>query len=1287
MRIKIRNFLIFFNNWFLSFLNSNEYNPKPCFMTNNLFKFFLVMLISVCGVVNGLHAQAPVITSFTPISAKPGDVVTITGTGFNTTPANNIVFFGATRATVTAATGTSVTATVPSGATYAPITLLNTGTSLAAYSLSNFTPTYSPTKTTITTTDFATKVDFSTGSSPNSVAIGDLDGDGKPDLVVANSGSNTVSVYLNTATSGSINTSSFAPKVDFVTGLGNGLGPTSVIIGDLDGDGKPDLAIANFSGNAVTILRNTASSGSIGTGSFAARVDFIVSSPYSLAIGDLDGDGKPDLAVASYSSNTVSILRNTSISGSIDASSFAAKVGFTTGTGPINVAIGDLDGDGKPDLAVANNTSGSVSILRNTATIGSIGVSSFAAKQDFTSGTQTYFLTIGDLDGDGKPDLAVANQSSGTISLFRNTSTSGSFGAGSFASKVDFTCTGSVSVAIADLDGDGKPDLVATSNSNTLSVFRNIATNGSIGTSSFAAKVDFATGTAPTSVAIGDVDGDGRPDLVAANNGSFTVSVLRNTSNNADLSALTISTGVLSPTFDAATIAYTSNVGNATTSVTVTPTQADINATIQVRVNGGTYATVLSGSASSALPLNVGANTVDVTVTAQNGLTVKTYTITITRAQVPVITSFTPISAKPGDVVTMTGTGFNTTPANNIVFFGATRATVTAATGTSVTATVPSGATYAPITLLNTGTSLAAYSLSNFTPTYSPSKTTITSTDFAAKVDFTTGSIPYLVAIGDLDGDGRPDLAVVNSVTNSVSIYRNTASSGSIGSGSFAAKVDFTMGNGPRSVAIGDLDGDGKPDLVVASTNSNTVSILRNTSTNGSINSSSFAAKVDFATGSGPTSVTIGDLDGDGKPDLAVTNIFPNSVSVLRNTSTAGSIGTGSFAASVDFTTGNSPISVAIGDLDGDGKPDLAVTNFNSNTVSVLRNTATVGSIDPSSFAAKVDYTTGVNPYLVAIGDLDGDGKPDLAVANGNSNTVSILRNTANNGSIGASSFAAKVDFATGTSPTSVAIGDVDGDGKPDLAVTNFNSNTVSVLRNIATSGSIHPSSFATKVDYTTGVTPLLVAIGDLDGDGKPDLAVVNNNVNTVSILRNTDIVVLPVTIIDVKAFIKDKGVQVEWKTANEQNLAVYEVEKSSDGINFKKVGTVNPTGTTNYSWFDANPNEGNNYYRLKLLDFNGSFKYTKVVLEKIYKDKNQFIITGNPIKNKTINLKLENVDKGTYYVIVYNEIGQQIANKTVVHNGGSDLQTINLANAQKGTYQVIIEGNSFKENKTIIVE
>lgn len=343
----------------------------------------------------------------------------------------------------------------------------------------------------------------------------------------------------------------------------------------------------------------------------------------------------------------------------------------------------------------------------------------------------------------------------------------------------------------------------------------------------------------------------------------------------------------------------------------------------------------------------------------------------------PTITAFTPQSGQVGTSVTITGTGFNPTPTNNLVVFGATAANVIASTASQLTVTVPTGATYAPIMVLNTATGLLGYSQSNFTPTFSPSKGTIAASDFNPKVDFATGSTPLSIAIGDLDGDGKADLAVANG-GNSISVLLNTSSAGDV---SYAAKVDFGTGmtNAPRYIAIGDLDGDGRADLAVATNGTNNVLVFRNT---GSVGNVSFAEKVDLATGITPFSVSIGDLDGDGRADLAVANYESHTISVFRNTGSAGSV---SFEAKVDFTTSTNPYSVSIGDLDDDGKVDLAVTNGGSNSVSVFRNTSITGSI---SFEAKVDFATGNAPTSVSIGDLDGDGKADLAVSNVVNNTI-----------------------------------------------------------------------------------------------------------------------------------------------------------------------------------------------------------------------------------------------------------------------------------------------------------
>jgi len=179
----------------------------------------------------------------------------------------------------------------------------------------------------------------------------------------------------------------------------------------------------------------------------------------------------------------------------------------------------------------------------------------------------------------------------------------------------------------------------------------------------------------------------------------------------------------------------------------------------------------------------------------------------------------------------------------------------------------------------------------------------------------------------------------------------------------------------------------------------------------------------------------------------------------------------------------------------------------------------------------------------------------------------------------------------------------------------------------------------------------------------------------------------LPVTITSFKAFQKTTGIQVEWNTQNEINLYSYEVEKSNNSSNFTKAGTVIATGLSTYHWFDANPTNGNNYYRLKMIDKDGSFKYSSIVNVKIGGIKNVFAVAGNPINNNTLVLQMENVEKGNYAVSIYNSIGQQMMNRTIVHEGGSSTQTLYLGTISAGTYQLSIISKNVKTTKTIVVE
>jgi VCBS repeat protein/FG-GAP repeat protein len=351
-----------------------------------------------------------------------------------------------------------------------------------------------------------------------------------------------------------------------------------------------------------------------------------------------------------------------------------------------------------------------------------------------------------------------------------------------------------------------------------------------------------------------------------------------------------------------------------------------------------------------------------------------------------------------------------------------------------------------------------------------PETGTIT-VSFAPATNFGVGPNPYSVAIGDLNRDGKLDLAVANG-TSTVTVLLGT------GTGAFGGATAFAVGHTPTSVAIGDLNGDGIPDLAAANSSSNTVSVLLGTGTG------AFGANMDFAAEITPYSVAIGDLNRDGIPDLAVANYGSATVSVLVGT------GGGAFGPATNFAVGTNPSAVAIGDLNRDGIPDLAVANNASNTVSVLLGTGT------GAFGVATNFAVGVTPVAVAIGDLNGDLTPDLVTGNF-SHTVSVLLgSTITPGTFGA---ATNVAEGTDTNPSSVAIGDLNRDGTPDLAVANGGNATVSVL--VGTGG----GAFGPATNFAVGTNPSSVAIGDLNNDGKLDLAVVNRNGPSVSILLADD--------------------------------------------------------------------------------------------------------------------------------------------------------------------------------------
>ncbi|GLH73780.1 hypothetical protein GETHLI_22820 [Geothrix limicola] len=346
------------------------------------------------------------------------------------------------------------------------------------------------------------------------------------------------------------------------------------------------------------------------------------------------------------------------------------------------------------------------------------------------------------------------------------------------------------------------------------------------------------------------------------------------------------------------------------------------------------------------------------------------------------------------------------------------------------------------------------------------------------------GELVNAIAVADIDGNGLPDiLGLVSTWYGDGAAQGYVSSRLQTSSGTYVLPTRFGVGTGPANLVAADVNGDGRPDLVVADADSQTVTVrLADPAHPGY-----FLPAVVLATpGRTPLDVAVGDLDGDGKVDIAVAASGANNVLIFLQGTTPGT-----FQAPVTLPTGGDPLALTVADLDGDGHLDIAVATA-ADTVSVLRQ-----FVFSPTFAAQsaVDYPTGVHPVAIKAADLHGTGKLDLLTANWGAATnpstqgLSVLSQTA------PGVFAAPVHYATDYRATALAVGDLNGDGHLDVAVAceglSGASGAVSVFLQDATT----VGSLLAPTNYPGDWGPMGVAIADMDGDGHPDLVLADGGI------------------------------------------------------------------------------------------------------------------------------------------------------------------------------------------------
>jgi hypothetical protein len=679
---------------------------------------------------------------------------------------------------------------------------------------------------------------------------------------------------------------------------------------------KVESADLDGDGRPDLVIRTSSLSVYKGLGDGRFAYAYDVGASGDFALADVTGDGRADLLVA-VSGNNVNVYVNGGAR--LASSPVVVPIGGVTD----RLAVGDLTGDGRPDLVTLDWAGAVVRTFANTGAVGAVG---FTPRSTQTISSRPLFAAIADLNGDGRGDVVFTQES-----YLPNTSHALGvmLGAGD-GSVLPPTYTTLSSrpwlVRVADVDGDGRSDVLVEF-SNAISVFRNL------GAAAYPAPVQLGTAVSTPDLGnsgdfrLADLDGDGHLDLVVAGSSSRRLLTLRNGG-----------AGSFGPVQG-----YPAGQGPYATATGVVVGDWDLDGHLDAAVidNANPYLYSYMGLGDGTFPPRIDVGTA-------------TGPMRLLAADVD--------TDQDLDLVTI---GYN---------YGDVTVVRQSAPGSFSPSTTSLGGRYprpAALTDLN-GDGIPDLVVAHVFDSQVAVLLGTGAGGFGTRKTYAVGASPEALAVGDLDGDLDLDAVVVSSSGQRLDLLLGA------GDGTFTAGTSIALPAAGYDVAVGDVDGDGVADIVVALSTSG-VRVYRGTG------GGTFASPVSLAAVS-TSKVLLADLTGDGRPELiALHTSYPTGVGVSIND------GAGSFRPENVYATGGSrPADVAAADLDGDGDLDLAVSDEGSSNKGFL--VATLRNVGGGALEGARLWQTGQSPSGIVAVDLDRDGQVDLATANYTSNTVSILR-------------------------------------------------------------------------------------------------------------------------------------------------------------------------------------------------------------------------------------------------------------------------------------------------------